>query len=97
MKKRIVGLLAAALTVAGTLGGAMVVSGGTASAGQCGHWTEGVSYWTKHYYTHCGGNRAWVNYSRNNEPQPSICADPGETLNLGKYITRAHSDGTRCG
>ncbi|MFB9906458.1 DUF6355 family natural product biosynthesis protein [Allokutzneria oryzae] len=96
MKKRILGVLAAALTVAGTLGGAMVVSSGTASAGPCGHWTSGVSYWTKHYYKHCGGQRVWVDISINNEPQPSICFNPGEELYIGKNVTKAWSGGARC-
>ena len=97
MKKRILGLLAAALTVAGTLGGAMVVSSGTASAGGCGHWSEDKVLWIDHYYTHCGNTRVWVDVTdRGTGIRPSRCYDPGETLYLGTKVTRAHSAGVRC-
>ncbi|SDN23708.1 DUF6355 family natural product biosynthesis protein [Allokutzneria albata] len=96
MKKRIVGLLAAALTVGGTLTGAMVATSATATAGPCGHWSKDKVLWMEHYYTHCGATRVYVNVTDRGGIRPSFCIDPGATEYLGTNVTYAHSDGTRC-
>ncbi|WP_086830083.1 DUF6355 family natural product biosynthesis protein [Allokutzneria sp. NRRL B-24872] len=97
MKKRILGLAAAALTIAGTLGGTMVVTSGVASARSCGHTSEGFGPWTTHYYKHCGAGHVWVDITVNHAVQPSTCVAPNEERNLGRNVTKAHSTGVPCG
>jgi hypothetical protein len=95
MRRKFVRLSSMLLTGLVVVGGSLI-TGATASAGGCGHWS--TSSWlggVDHYYTHCtnDGSTVRVLVYHTYSPAGPICVGPNQTANLGWDVTGAHYDG----